>query len=810
MEQIHLTIQKALGTRMRFIQQVPFFVLLITFFLLPFFIIPSVTVPLALSKSTLLYGGIIISFIAWILLRLSDGKLNLPRNYFFLCFLLVPLATLISFILSPVKGVSFTGPLGGIDSLLTILSLFSLFFLVPSAFKTKNSIFSMYTALFLSFAVFGLFYVIRGISIMNGGNALSLGIFSSISENVLGKWNDVGIFSGAMLMLSMLTFYFLRPPAFSRAVLSLVTLIALALVILINFKVLWYLVGIFSLVFFVYTLISKKRGIGEAAEGAEMSASRGVSKLSVVILIVSAIFVIDSFRTPTETGLTPIAGSIVNTFSVNQLEVRPSWSSTMSVIASSVTENPLFGVGPSRFVNQWLAHKPSDVNSNLYFWDIDYTYGISLIPTFFVTTGVVGGVSWLLLILFFVYLGFKYAVRPHDDKVVRYLSISSFFTALFLWVVTFFYVPGLVVFALTFFFTALFIATIFLHEGFGLYSINVFGQSNMAFVSVVALVLLLICGVTGGYVTAKNFFATRYFQKALASGADLTAVESYLNSARNLSSNDQYERASADFGIAKMRATIVSKGASAEVLQGEFREVLGSTIEHARRATEIDPTNYQNWVTLAGVYQELVPAIDGAYREADLAYEEAIKLNPHHPGLYLLRARLEYSNENNGKTKEYLEQSLKEKENYAPAIFFRSQIESGEGKIKEAIASAEKASLIAPNDVGIFFQLGLLKYTNKDWKGAGLAFERAVYLNPSYANARYFLGLSYHRLNEIKAAIAQFEEIQKTNTDNEEIELIISNLKAGRAPFTNAKAPIDDQPEKRPTLPVNDKAAGTE
>jgi tetratricopeptide (TPR) repeat protein len=77
-------------------------------------------------------------------------------------------------------------------------------------------------------------------------------------------------------------------------------------------------------------------------------------------------------------------------------------------------------------------------------------------------------------------------------------------------------------------------------------------------------------------------------------------------------------------------------------------------------------------------------------------------------------------------------------------------------------------------------------------------------LDSQYANAKYFLGLSYERLGRREDAIKQFEGIKVTNPDNQEIELILSNLKAGKSPFTDARPPIDDQPERRSELPVRD------
>ena len=90
----------------------------------------------------------------------------------------------------------------------------------------------------------------------------------------------------------------------------------------------------------------------------------------------------------------------------------------------------------------------------------------------------------------------------------------------------------------------------------------------------------------------------------------------------------------------------------------------------------------------------------------------------------------------------------------------------------------------------------------KEYTGAVSALERAIELNSAYANAKYFLGLSYSKLGRRADAIKQFEGLKATNPDNKEIDLILTNLNAGRDPFANA---ADREPEKRKTPPVTEK-----
>ena len=123
------------------------------------------------------------------------------------------------------------------------------------------------------------------------------------------------------------------------------------------------------------------------------------------------------------------------------------------------------------------------------------------------------------------------------------------------------------------------------------------------------------------------------------------------------------------------------------------------------------------------------------------------------------------------------------------------------GNIKRAIDSVTASSVINPTDPGIFFQLGLLKYNIQDFDGAISALEKATTMTPDYANAKYFLGLSYEVTGEHQKAIEQFLGLKVTNPDSKEVDLILSNLIAGKPIFTNAPS---TKPEKAKSLPVKE------
>ena len=54
---------------------------------------------------------------------------------------------------------------------------------------------------------------------------------------------------------------------------------------------------------------------------------------------------------------------------------------------------------------------------------------------------------------------------------------------------------------------------------------------------------------------------------------------------------------------------------------------------------------------------------------------------------------------------------------------------------------------------------------------------------PNYANAQYYLGLSFARLSRWQEAQVQFEALRVTNPDNAEVKQILEALREEKTPF---------------------------
>jgi len=771
-------------------------------FLLPVFFIPAISFPFQFGKALLLSVVVIVVFALWIIARLKDGEFVIPNSPILFSLGVVVALSVLSGLLSGSVGASLIGGGFEVGTTVSILIVSVLAFLVSILFRSKEQIFASYLAFLGSFLLIALFHLLR---LAFGPDFLSVGIFTDAVSNTIGKWNDLGVFFGAAAVLSLVTIESLSLNRFFRTLIYLSLVISLLFLAIINFSTVWFVLGLFSLIFLVYLISFNREDEGGAPQASVAPRTmRDIPYPSLVVLLISVVFILPSGDR--------IGGIISNSMNISQIEARPSWGATFDVARQTLIKDPLLGAGPNQFLSEWLRYKPSAINNTI-FWNIDFVYGVGLIPTFLATHGILSVMAWAAFLLLFLYAGFKAILGVFANRFSQYLITSSFLVALFLWIFNIFYIPSQTIFALTFLFTGLFVAALSIEKLSSVRTISFIDDPRAGFVSVLVLILLLIGSVTLGYALVERYIASVVFQRGVISfntEGNLDKAEGLIAKAATMNPQDVYYRFLTELTLMRMNTVLQqdTKTVSAESIRSQFQGLLGVALDQARSAVALNRKNYENLMALGRVYEAVVPLkIDGAYESAKAVYEQALGQNPHSPTIMLTVARLEVAKGDNAKAREYIGKALQEKNNYTEAIFLLSQIEVAEGNIKAAIQSVEAAASLSPRDPSVFFQLGLLRWNDKDYRGAADALERAVDLNPNYANARYFLGLAYDRLNRKDDAVKQFNELQKANPDNQEIDLILKNLRAGRAPFSNAAPPIDPTPEKRSTLPVKESKA---
>jgi tetratricopeptide (TPR) repeat protein len=755
------------------LDKISFYLMFLLGFLVPIFFLPFLNISMDVSKGVLISTFTTVAFFLWLIARLKDGRFIFPKSIVLAAGALVPLAFFFSAAFSEVPKASFVGLGYELGTFTSILVFFILMFLSSIFFQKGNRTPQLYSVILFSAGIVFLYQVVQIIFISFGLPFAE--IFLKLPGNLIGKWADMSIFFGLTTILSLITLE-LVPLKRKAKVLLYSTLAASVLVlIVVNMKLSWIIVGFFSLVIFVYTISFGKGRISEDGE-------RKIPTTPFAILLLSLFFV--------------LAGSVVGDFIYSTLNIpqeilRPSWGQTLEVAKDSLVENPIFGAGPNRFGSSWLLFKPDNVNISR-LWSVDFDTGVGLIPSMMITTGGLGILAWLIFLIMFFYRGVRSIFAAHSSTEHHYIMLSSFLTALYLWVFSFFYVPNVTIVFLAFLMTGVFIASLVKAGVVKNYNFSFLEDPRIGFVSVLVLILLIISSIAGSYLLFQKFLSVGYFQRsttALNFEGNINKAEKNIIRAIKLNKSDLYYRALVDINLAQLRSVLSKKDVSKETIRSKFTSISRTVIQNAVTATEIDSSNYLNWLTLANVYGSLMQlgAPEGFYKSAKQSYEKARALNPNSPSIILKQAQLEIVAGNKDAAKEYIAQALNKKNNYTQAIFLLSQIQVDEGNLDDAIKSVEVVSLVSPNDIGVFFQLGLLRYKNKEYGGAISAFERAVELNPNYSNAKYFLGLAYSKEGQRSKAIEQFEQILTLNPGNKEVGKILKNLKNGRRPLSNAE-----------------------
>jgi tetratricopeptide (TPR) repeat protein len=802
-------------------------------FLIPIFFVPSQSVVFQFGKNLLVILSVIVLFSLWVFERFRDGRFAIPKSSILLAGFALPIVYLVSALFSKNISAGLIGQGFEFGTTISLALMFLLMFLASVFLRTKNRVFYLYLAFFSSFLVVVLYQGLRLLPFL-GPSFLSFGtLIPTTASSIVGKWYDLAIFFGLGTVLSVVTLQFLTLGRVFRGMLYFIFFASLFFAIVINFYILWVFFALFGFSFFVYTVLFNRDGINiergksvheynQAVRG--FIQSKNISLLPLVLLIVSLFFVIAELPSR---STQPVSDFISNVFKVQYVEVRPSWSGTAEIAKGTLSSSGrelILGAGPNQFISEWLRFKPAGVN-NAIFWNTDFANGIGTIPSQLVTVGGLGFLAWILFLGLIFYKGAKLIFRPSEDPFTRYLTLSSFLGALYLWIMVIVYVPTMSIISLAFIFTGLFIAVLAQSHITEDKQVGFLRDPRLGFVSVLVMVLLILVSLSCAYFTLQRFVASVYYQRGQAIAnmqyKDQNALMSGLNDSEALVrkanafwTNDTYYTTISQINLAKLNIIAselsqpnVTKEQTA-TLVSQFGVIRDQMVGSAQLAIAYDPTNYQNYDLFGHVAEALIPiGVQQAYENAVLAYKKVIELNPHSPAAYLSLARVEIVHKDYTSAFGYIDKALAQKSNYTEAIILKTQLQIQQNDLKGAIDSVVQLAILNPNDPTVMFQLGFLLYNNKDWANSRVALERAVSLNTQYANARYFLGLDYANLDLRDQAIAQFVEIQKTNPDNQEVQSILTNLRSGKGAFTNVKPPLDNTPEKRKKPPIKESAA---
>lgn len=756
--------------------------------------IPTASVLITTTKSFILAAGTLITLAVYILARLARGNVILPP------------ALLIGALWLPVAAyalsAAFSGAPFGSSLWGTALEPDTLgFMLVAACLGTMSALVLRRPEHYLLFLRGGAYAL--GIVVALQVLIVAVGQFApetiSPAFSIVGSFGDLASLLGLGVISILITLRFLELPRRATRLLMLVGAAALFLLAVANSALVWQLLALVSLGLFVEAVMrrggrSVETDLEETVVMSESSRDSDEGNHSLVmplaVLAVSLFFLIGG----------QLGGALANALNVNIVNIRPSWQSTFSVAQETYAVSPVFGSGPGTFGEEWLKYRDASLNSTI-FWNVDFGSGIGFIPTSLVTTGVVGTLAWLAFLVLFIVLGIRTLVmRAPEDTFIRYVAIVSFVGTLYLLATAIFDLPGTVILALMFVFAGLFVSTT-RYAAYGQQWGILFSRSpRLGFLIVFSLTIVLLASVVAAYALVGHYVSTAQLAKASSafSSGDLDAADRAAQNALSFAPSAAAYQIQAGVANARLNAIAASSTMSRDAALQAYQATLSAGINAALTATNLYPSNYQNWLALGNLYAQAVPlGVEGAYESAKTAYTKAQELNPTNPQIPFILAQLDIANKDMKGAQEYLKAAIALKQDYTAAIFLLSQLEVQQGNVKDALASALAAAYFAPNDPNVLFQVGILYAAQNDLRNAAAALSAAVTANPQFANARYFLSAVYAKQGDFASALEHMEAIASMSTENAEaVATQLAALKAKKNPFpanllTIAPAPVE-------------------
>lgn len=749
-------------------------VLYIVTFLVPLFFLPWTSEFLELNKQSVLIIAAGVGLVLFLAEMIQNGTLALRTSRLYLPLGAVIVASVVSAVLSKNPYQSLLGSGGGVQvfSLASILALAVIFFLVLNVIEDRGqtlkkvAVGSVGIALLISILqVFGVFF---------GSNAP----FNSYGFNTVGSLNSLAILGALFLPLFLeAKWRVVRFIDVGKIALAL----ALFLIVLVNWWVIWVVTFVSLVAWMAFKILETGR----------THVSNYIFPMS--IIVVGVLLMLVNFSVPVLKSRLPI-------------EVAPSFSSSLQMTTSVLKESPIYGYGLGEFSIAYDKFKPVSIAQTI-FARTHFAQATSSAFTLIVE----GGLLLALAALFLLVMSVLGLYKSHSGE--RFLVLSL--------LVVFFLFP----FNLTLlFFLFLSLAFLELQSSTSSKRSWIFEESpRHSLLGSLAFIVGLVLVLAGGYFVTLRYVADAYYVQAVK-GTNADEVITDFTESININPQDtRYYRLLSQAIMIKLSNDLNDKADKTPAQQRTQRlqNLAASSVEIAKRATDVDPNNVENWINRGLIYQNLVGLVGGADQAAINMFTEALQRSPADPTIYnsigsvyltiaenarvfaanppanqpnldLTSIRQQAANSFR-KAEENYKKAIELNNNYGQALFALGVVYEREGQLGNAIKQFERLRVGSPNDPSIAFELGLLYYRNGQKDAAFNQLQQATTLFPNYSNARWYLSLLYEERGDIANALAQVVEIERSNPDNELVKQRIAQLQSGTRLIPPARV-LDQKP----------------
>ncbi|MCK5044444.1 tetratricopeptide repeat protein [Candidatus Parcubacteria bacterium] len=753
-------------------------------FLLPIFWLPFSFEIFEFNKQYLLFFLSSLAFLAWIgKMVLADKEIRIkktPLNIPVLVFLFI---AVLSAVFSADKTSSLLGFYGRFsDGLIGLLSFGMLFFTIINntglKIKAKNEkkkittqseklekkeednkeetasvekeepkkaaissesllasfIFSTFFVILLSYlSVFGVLAKLSG-SISNYLPSL---VFQKTFNPAAGSLEGLSIFLSIIVVLltGLILFQSLKSK-FKTIICILILFASLPLLVIIDFTSAW-LVLLITLLLFVGFAISKR------------IFKKNVNRLllPIFLVIIAAVFAI-------------IPQRVINLDLPQEQVLSQGESSHIAWgAATDSIKTGFLGSGIGTFSYDFSKYRSQEFNQNQ-LWQIRFDRPASHILEILATTGFLGLLSYLILIVSFVAVSLRFLQLKNAGQAPLFLA----FLALLISHLVYYQNTAL---ALAFWLILALAVAGWTDKN----SEKRFSFADFPELSLVLSTLLIIISLVFG---ALYFFAGKFYiaDKMYIKNVQAESRAAQIDKLEEIVNLNPY-RIQYRVVLARLYLSEVKEAegiSTSEEGLALIQTNVGKAIEQAKTASEISPNRVIVWETLGMLYRDIQSIAPNALEWSLKSFEKAIELEPNNPVLYTELGKLMESEEARAK----FAKALELKPDYVDALMQAAFSYEKEGDIEAAIKEMEKITAV---DVEILFHLGRMYFNNQQIDEAINRFLAVATVQPNHSNALYSLGVAYSAKGEKDLAIQAFEIVLELNPGNTDVVQKIEELK---------------------------------
>jgi len=714
--------------------------------------------------------SVISAGLVWFIARLLEGTVHVPRSLLFYATALLPLAYLLSLLVSGFSMSSLVGQGIEQDTLAATVIWFSAFALSamllygnPAAIRLSIQAFlGGLTVLLVFQSLYALFPAWFSLG----------GLLTGETVNVFGSWHDLGIIAGLALFLAATLLASGFAAAWLRIILAILGVASLFVLVLVHFQDIFFATaGLFALA----SIVIVRAGTTHAGLS-YARAFRGAAPFALAAVLLGAAGFVGA----------NVWEKLPERINIVQTEVRPSWQGTFDTARQSLQapRDLVFGSGPNSFVREWGKNKPAEVNLTP-FWNADFSYGVGIIPTSIFTAGLFGILAWGAIALALLGLVGRYVGEMRPLSASRVLFGLSLLGVVYLLGYHLIYTPSTAVTSTLFLLMGLLVATAAGDQPARVLRLGAFGAGES--VRLIIILALVLAGIASAVLIGREIVSNLFVNRAayvFQNTSDVAQAGSNIGTALVISpDNDRAHRAAAELGVVRL-GEMIKANAQDEASRTALQETLQSTIQHGLTAVSINEDNYQNWLLLAQVYADLAGVnIEGSLDAAKNAYQKAFEASPKNPLPKLRLAQLAAMSGDRGAARTYLQEAIALKQDFAAAYYLLSQVEASDGNGDAAVQAASAAVQLVQEDPLGWFNLGYILYLGGEYNAAAQALQNAIQRAPDYSNALFYLGLSAYQLGEKETAAQIFDRIAALNPQEAWVPQVSANIRAGKEPM---------------------------